>query len=212
MVAVGDSRQGGHRLALAARAEHEHLVRPVLVELGRPDQRVVRDLDVAEVSRDVDVLAHRAADDNDFAAGPDGDVDRLLHSMDVRGKAGDEHAPLAPRDDLIERLPDQPLGAGEAGSLGVRRVAEQQVDTHRAQLGESSDVGSLSVHRGVVELPVAGHQHPAGGALQHDRHRVRHGMRDADELDAERTDLLVPVLGPGLLQLHGLRQPVLVEP
>ena len=45
------------------------------------------------------------------------------------------------RDDLAERLADEPLRAGEAGPLGVRRVAEQEVDAAVADLGELADVG-----------------------------------------------------------------------
>ena len=76
---------------------------------------VLGHVDVAEVARDVHVAAHRAADDDDLAAGVDRDVDRLLHPVDVRREARDEHASLPRRDDLPERLADDALGAREAG-------------------------------------------------------------------------------------------------
>ena len=61
------------------------------------------------------------------------DVDRLLHPVDVRGEAGDEDPPVPLRDDLAERLADDALGLREAGPLGVRRVAEQEVDAAVAE-------------------------------------------------------------------------------
>ena len=64
--------------------------------------------------------------------------------------------PLPRRDELAERLADEPLGAGDARPLGVRRVAEQQVDAAVADLREPADVGLQAVDRRVVELPVAG--------------------------------------------------------
>ena len=89
-------------------------MRRELLELLRPDEGVLRRLEVAEVPRDVEVLPHRAADDADLAPGLDGDVDGLLHPVHVRGEAGHEHASLARGDDLAEGLADEPLRAGEA--------------------------------------------------------------------------------------------------
>src|SRR5439155_12309484 len=110
------------RLALAPGAQDQDLVRLVLVELVGPDHEVVaRNLDVAEVAGDVEVLAHRAPDDRDLPPDLRGDVDRLLHPVHVRGERRDEDAALAPRNDLAERLSDEALRAGEAGPLGVRR-------------------------------------------------------------------------------------------
>ena len=72
--------------------------------------------------------------------------------------------PRAQRDDLPERLADEPLRARHAGALGVRRVAEHQVDAAVAELGEPADVGLEPVDRRVVELPVAGVEDAPGGA------------------------------------------------
>ena len=58
---------------------------------------------------------------------------------------------------------------GHPGPLGVRRVAEEQVDAAVAELGERADVGLEPVDRRVVELPVARVQHAPGGRLDHDR-------------------------------------------
>ena len=143
--------------------------------------------------------------------GLDGDVHRLLHPVDVRGEAGDEHAPLPRRDDLAERLADEALGAGESRPLRVRRVTEQEVDAPVPDLGETADVGSQAVDRRVVELVVAGVEDPQATRLEHDRDGVRDRVRHPDELGPEGADLDGALLGPRLTQLGRLRKTVLVE-
>ena len=182
-----------------------------VVEVGRLDEHVVRHVDVAEVARDVHVAAHRAADDDDLAAGVDADVDRLLHAVDVRREARDEDAAAARRDDLPERLADDALGAREARALGVRRVAEQQVDAAVAELGEPADVGAQPVDRRVVELPVAGVEDAARRSSRSRCRRVRDRVRHADELEPERPELDRAALGVDLAQLGRAQQAVLVE-
>ena len=189
MVVVGDPHERRERLALRARAEDQHLAGRVFLQLDRPDQRVLGHVDVAEVAGDVEVLAHRPADHADLAPDLDCDVDRLLHAVDVRREGSDEDSARPLRDDLAEGLADETLGAGDARTLGVRRVGEQQVDAAVAELREPADVGAEAVHGRVVELPVAGVNDAAGGRLEHDGDAVRHRMRHADERDAERTDV-----------------------
>ena len=113
----------------------------------------------------------------------DGDVDRLLHPVDVRCERGDEDAARAQRDQRAERLADEPLRAGHARPLGVRRVAEQQVDALVAELREPADVGLEPVDRRVVELPVAGVEDAARRRLEHDRDGVGDRVRHAHELE-----------------------------
>ena len=91
VVAVGDPRQRRHRLALAAGAEDQLLVRAGARRARRGlTSTSLGHVDVAEVAGDVQVLPHRAADDRDLAADLDGDVDRLLHPVHVRRERDDE--------------------------------------------------------------------------------------------------------------------------
>ena len=61
--------------------------------------------DVAEISRDVEVLAHRAADDDDLAAALHPDVGGLLHAVDVRGEGRDEDLSVAQWEDRRNASP-----------------------------------------------------------------------------------------------------------
>jgi hypothetical protein len=95
--------------------------------------------------------------------------------------------------------------------LGVGGVAEQQVDSPVPQLGQPAHVRLQSVDGRVVDLVVAGVEdtHPPG--LDHQRNRVGNRMSDADELEAEGTDLNRATLGVCLPELGRLQQAVLVE-
>ena len=141
----------------------------------------------------------------------DGDVHRLLHAVHVRREAGDQDAPLADRDDVAEGLSDEPLRAGHAGPLRVRRVPEQEIDAAVSELGELPDIGAEAVDRRVVELVVARVQDAAGRGLEHDRHAVRDRVRHAYEVSPERPDLHGLGIRIDLLQLRDVQEPVLVE-
>ena len=114
--------------------------------------------------------------------------------------------PVRLREDLAERLADDALRLRDARALGVRRVAEQQVDAVAADLREPADVGALAVDRRVVELVVAGVDAAPARRLEHDRGRVGDRVRHAHELDAERAELLRLVARHELAQLGGAQR------
>ena len=124
VVSVGDPRERRHRLALAPRAQDEKLIGSELGRLVRIHDRVLREGDVPEVARDVEVLAHRAADDDDLPPALDGDVGRLLHAVDVRGERRDEDLSRAQREDRAERLARR--AARSRCSRAVRRSSSRR--------------------------------------------------------------------------------------
>ena len=130
-----------------------------------------------------DVLAHRAADEGDLAPAVDADVDRLLHAVHVRRERGDEDPALRLGKIWRNASPTTRSDCVTPGPLGVRRVAEQQVDAAVAELREPADVGALAVDRRVVELVVAGVDDAPARRLEDDRGRVGDRVRHAHELD-----------------------------
>src|SRR2546426_2047358 len=128
MIVVRDARERRERLSLAAGAEDQLLVRRDLLQLWWAYEHAFGHLHVAEVARDVGVLAHRASDDANLAAEVDCDVDGLLHAVYVRRERGDEDPSLPQGKDLPKGLADDPLRLREAGTFGIRRVTEEQVD------------------------------------------------------------------------------------
>jgi hypothetical protein len=97
-----------------------------------------------------------------------------------------DDSPRAQRNQLAECLADEPLRAGHAGPLGVRRVAEQQVDAAAPELCERPDIGLEPVDGRVVELPVPGVEDPPRVGLDDDGHRVGDRVGDTHELQVER--------------------------
>ena len=112
-----------------------------------------------ERAADVDVLAHRAADERDLAAVRRGRVDDLLDAVDVRGEAGDDDPALAAREHALQVRADDRLAESEMpGAVGVRGVAAQQQQALAAELGEPRHVGRRAADRRLVELVVAGEE------------------------------------------------------
>ena len=116
------------------------------------------------------------------------------------------------RDDLAERLADQPLGAGEARA--ARRSSSRRAAGRRrgCPISASRPTSVRKPSTGVwssFQSLVCRTRH--AGGLDHDRHVVRHRVRHAHELEPERADLDRPALGLDLAQLGRVQQAVLVE-
>ena len=149
-------------------------------------QHPLRDVDVPEAAADVDVLAHRAADQRDLAAVLLGRVHDLLDAVDVRREAGDDDAALAAREHAVQVRADDRLALRDARAVDVRRVAAQQQQALAAELGQPRHVGRRAADRRLVELVVAGEEDGAERRLERDAARVRDRVRQVDALDLER--------------------------
>ena len=132
-----------------------------VLDLPRLDEEPRRRLGDPEVRGDVEVLAHRAADQRHPAVELHGGVDHLLDAVDVGGEGGDDDPALAAGEGLQQRRADARLRGRDPRPVGVGRVAAEQQQAVAAELGEPRDVGGAAVDRGLVELVVAGHQHRA---------------------------------------------------
>ena len=209
MVAVRHPAQRRQRLALrAGRDDHELVVREVL-DLLRADEHPLGDVDVAEHAADVRVLAHRAADQRDAPVERTSGVDHLLHAVDVRREAGDHDPALAASEHLLETRADGRLRQRHARPVGVRGVTAQEQQALAPQLGQPRDVRRHAVHRRLVELVVARHQHRAELGGERDGERVRDRVGHLHHLDGERPGV-EGLAGQHVLDLNVL-QAVLVE-
>ncbi|GAA3216401.1 hypothetical protein GCM10020256_18670 [Streptomyces thermocoprophilus] len=208
VVAIGHTGQRGHRLALGARTDQDHLVVGQVVQGLHIDDEARRDLEVPEVAGDAHVADHRAADEGDPAAVLVRRVQNLLDAVDMAGEARHDDALAGAGEDLPQHIGDVPLVRREAGDLGVRGVREEKVDAFLAQPCEGVEVGEAVVQRELVHLEVAGVDHHARGSAHSHGQRVRDGVVDRDELAVEGADALAVPLG----HLEGVRaDPVLLE-
>ena len=98
-----------------------------------------------------------------------GDIEHLLHTVNVAGEAGDDDPALRGFEHPPKHRGYLALGGNEARNFGIRRVGHQQVDAFGAEPGEATEVGQPAVERQLVHLEVAGVQHQTGGCAN--RHR-----------------------------------------
>ena len=158
MVAVRHPAQRRERLALAAGRDRDHLARRGKSSISRGwMSRPVGGVRDPEVGGDVEVLAHRAADERDLAVELRGGVDDLLDAMHVGGEAGDDDPALAARERLEQRRADARL-------RGARRRAGRRWSSRRrgragprwpSSASRAKSAG-FAVDRRLVELVVAG--------------------------------------------------------
>ena len=181
--------QGREWLALAPGRDRDHLVVGKVLDLLRRDQQPVGSVGDPEVAGDVEVLAHRAANECDSPVERHAGVDHLLHAVDVGGEAGDDDPALAARELLQQRRPDGRLRGHDAGAVGVGRVAAKTQDPLRAELRQPRDVRRPTVDRRLIEAVVAGDQDRAEVGMQGDRPGVGDRVRHVDHLDLERARL-----------------------
>ena len=91
MLAAGDPAQRRERLALGAGAEDAELRVGEPVRLLRGDDGAAADLEEAELLGHLDVVEHRASDEEAVPVGVLGGPDHLLQPRDVGGEGGDQH-------------------------------------------------------------------------------------------------------------------------
>ena len=189
MLAVGHAGQAAHRLALAARGQHDDLVVVVAVQIARLDEHLPRDLDLADVHRQLRDVHHAAPHEADPPAKFDAQVDHLLDAVQVGGEHRDDDALVGVLEQAAERLGDLLFAHRVAGTLDVGGIRQQREHALIAPCGQRAQVRHLTVDGGVVDLKVAGDDHRAGRAGNRHGHRAGDGMAYLDKLNRERADL-----------------------
>ncbi len=209
---AGQQRQGGHRLALGAGGDDAHSLRRELLDLLDVDEHGCGHAEELQVHREAHVLLHAPAHQRDLAVVLLGGLDDLLHAVDVAGEAGGDDAAVAVLvEEVAQHAPDAPLAGGVAGLLGVRGVAHEQADADGArELAETGEVRAPVVDGGEVQLEVARVHHNALVGVHDDGVRMRHGVRDGQELHVEPADV-DPLAVAHLDQLGALQQAGLLD-
>ena len=189
-LATRQQREGRHRLALRTGGHDAHLFGLVLVGLFDVDQRGIRNPQHAEVSSHAHVLLHAQTERGNHSTIRDGSIGDLLNAVQVAGEAGrDDAAALLLTEHTAQHRTHARLARSMSVLLGVRAVGEQQTNALGGGDGaDATEVGATTIHRGEVELEVAGVQDDTLRGVQGDGVRVRNRVRDGDELHVERTD------------------------
>jgi hypothetical protein len=177
-----------HGLALRAADEHHQLLGRVVAHLSGLDDETLRDVDVAQVLRNLGTLHHGAADDGDLAAVRARQFHRNADAVDGGREAGEEQLLFGPREDLVEAGNDGALAGRVAGAVDVGRVLQERQHAALAVLGKGVQVKGLVVEWRQVDLEVAGVDDDAHGSFDGQRHAIDQRVRYVDRLDGERAD------------------------
>ena len=121
-----DARQRRHRLALRAGRQAQHVLRRVGADVGVANLHAGRNPQVAEPLGDLGVPHHAAPDERDLAIELRREIDEDLHPVDARRERRDDQLAGRAGEDLLERLDDLELRAGEAAAIDVGAVGEQR--------------------------------------------------------------------------------------
>ena len=182
--------EGGEWLALGARRDHDDFRRVQVLELLDVDDVAVVELQMAQPPRRRHALVHGAPQERDLSSALARGVRGLLDAVDVAGEARDHNELPGVAHDLREHGPDGPLGGDDTEVLGVRGIAQEQVDAAGPLLGEGLEVGRPVVKRRLIELEVARVQNRAELRVDGHGHAVGDGVGHAEEPHRERPHLL----------------------
>ena len=157
MFVVPDSHAGerGHRFALAA-GNHGQQFRGLHIhDVLLPDQQAVRNSEQAVGMRDLASAHHAPAEERNFTAGLRRQIDNLLHPVNRRAEAGDNHPPLGAVQNIFQPRADRALALGVAAPVRVCRIRKQQQDAALAVIGQRMQVEQDVVGRRRVHFEVA---------------------------------------------------------
>ena len=148
---------------------------------------------IAQLLRHGSVVDHAAAAEGHLAAILHGQIDDLLHTVDVGRKGCNDDALVAGAGKQAAHTGGHLLlGGGKARALCVGGVAQQGQHTALPILGQGGQVGHAAGQRGVIDLKVAGLNDGTGRAVDGKGHGIRDGVVHMDGLhgEAAQFDLL----------------------
>ena len=134
------------------------------------------------------ILLHASPDECDLPIELRREIDEQLQSIDACGEGRDDDLAGRAAEHFFKTFDHVALGAGKAAAIRVRAVGEKREHAGRAELGEPMQIERLSVERRLIDLEIAGVNQNTSWRVNRQRDAVRHAMRDAHKLDAQRTD------------------------
>ena len=125
VLVLGDARERGARLALAAGAQRHDLVgRQVAVDLDAAE--IADAVEIAGLARDLRDAIHRAADHHHLAARRGGGFGDRAHARHVGGEGRDRDAARRAGDQLAQRFRHVGFGGRAALAHRIGGVADQR--------------------------------------------------------------------------------------
>ncbi len=188
MIVIGDARQRRARLALASRAQRQHLVGgKMAVEIGAAE--VLHAVEIAGFARHLHHALHGAADHHHLAPRSLCGIRDRAQPRDVGSKGGHGDPTLGRLHQFGDGLGDLGLRRRAPFPHRIGRIADQRQHAFVAEFPQPPLVGRHADDRRRIDFPVPGMQHGAGGSVDGQRMGLRYRMRDRNELDIERPEI-----------------------
>ena len=170
VIGIGDTGQGGHRLALTPGSEQNELFQGDSVDLIQLHDDRIGQVEITEFGGDPHRVYEAAAGDADLAAVAVRRGDHLLDPVDIGGEGGEDDPVLCQAEDIVDGIPHFPFRCGEPRPVRIGGIDEGEEHTAAAQLGELEKVGELAVYGGMIELEITRVDHGSFGGMQGEAH------------------------------------------
>ena len=197
MLVVGDTGEGGARLALAAGAHHHDLVarqvgKLVLVEKAE----VLRQ--IAGLDGDCDDAVQRAPGDDELSVRRLAPPRDRCKARDIRGEAVTATRRGRLLDDVGQRFRNVGLGRRDALAHRIGRIADHREHAFVAELAQARLIGGAPT---AASGRASSRRYGRRAVRRADRERVdlRDRMGQGDQLDVERPHLNRPPSGTSLI-------------
>ena len=184
MLVLGDAGERGARLALAAGAKRQHLVRRQIA-VGLHLAEILHAVEVTGLARHLHDPLHSPADHHDLAFGEPRRFGNGANAADMGGEGGNGDARRRGADELGKRFRHLSFGGRAALADGIGRIADQRQHALVAKRGEFRLIGRRPDQWRRVDFPVAGMHHRAERGADGERIRFRDRVRHIDEIDGE---------------------------
>ena len=185
----GHAGQTGHRFALAACRQDQHLVRRIAVQFIRFDKHAVRYFQVAQFDGNLHVIDHAAPKDGNFTLKQNGCIDSLLDTGNIGRKCRQDNPAFCFTKGLAERHADRRFRFGIPGPFGIGAVRHEKKYTAPAQVGKFVDIHRQSVYRCQIHLKIPGMDDGAYRRPEVESARIGNGMIRMNEPHLHTADL-----------------------
>ncbi len=132
----GGPRQRRHRFALRARNHYQNLLRRIIADLARVDEKALGRIDIFKIHRDFRGIRHAAAHQRNLSVVGGSQFQCELDAMDARRKTRDEQATVGAPENIFKAWTHRAFAGRVARTLDVGRILEQRQHAFFAIFGK----------------------------------------------------------------------------
>ena len=143
---------------------------------------------------------HRTPNKSDLAPVSGSRIEHLLNPVDVRSKRSHHNLPACARNHLVNNRANFRLRTDKSRSVGIRRIAHEQIDALFTGTGKGTQIGQAVVNGELVDFEIASYEDIALLGANKNGKRIGNRVVDRDKLHVERANIF-PVT---LVDNHGV--------